>query len=119
MGLPGETPKTIQDSIDFAREIDPDTIQVSLASPYPGTAFYDFLVANGYFSPNNLVAENGFQACAVEYPDISSKAIFDSVEKFYRKFYFRPKFIAASLSEVSQQHDLGNSAPKPVAAKAG
>jgi predicted RND superfamily exporter protein len=32
---------------------------------------------------------------------------------------FRPKFIAASLTEATQQHHLGNSAPEPVVARAG
>ena len=100
VGLPGETRETIQDSIKFAREIDPDTIQVSLASPYPGTAFYDFLMDNSYFSPSSLVSENGFQTCAVEYPEISSEEIFKSLEEFYRKFYFRPKFIARILKKM-------------------
>ena len=37
LGLPGETKETIQESMRFAREMDCETIQVSLASPYPGT----------------------------------------------------------------------------------
>ena len=40
MGLPGETRETIEETIRFAREIDPDSLQVSLAAPYPGTALY-------------------------------------------------------------------------------
>ena len=40
LGLPGETPATIQETIRYACEIEPDTIQVSLAAPYPGTALY-------------------------------------------------------------------------------
>ncbi|MCL6642036.1 MAG: radical SAM protein, partial [Candidatus Bipolaricaulota bacterium] len=55
LGLPGETSQTIQETIDFACEIDPDTIQVSLAAPYPGTEFYDQAVANGWFIPEGLV----------------------------------------------------------------
>ena len=40
LGLPGETKETIQESIRFAREMDCETIQVSLASPYPGTELF-------------------------------------------------------------------------------
>ena len=40
MGLPGETRETIEETIRFALDIDPHTLQVSLAAPYPGTALY-------------------------------------------------------------------------------
>ena len=35
LGLPGETKETIEETIRFANEINPHTIQVSLAAPYP------------------------------------------------------------------------------------
>src|SRR5207244_13198711 len=40
LGLPGETRQTIDETVRFACELDPDTIQVSLAAPYPGPAPY-------------------------------------------------------------------------------
>ena len=40
LGLPGETRETIKETIHFAKEINPHTIQVSLAAPYPGTELY-------------------------------------------------------------------------------
>ena len=40
LGLPGETQETIEETIRFATEINPHTIQVSLAAPYPGTYLY-------------------------------------------------------------------------------
>ena len=48
MGLPGETQETIEDTIRFAREINPHTIQVSLAAPYPGTELYRQARAEGW-----------------------------------------------------------------------
>src|SRR5437867_3039768 len=40
LGLPGETRETIQNTIRFACDIDPDTVQVSIAAPYRGTALH-------------------------------------------------------------------------------
>src|ERR1700735_4011360 len=42
IGLPGETKQTIQKTMDFARELDCETIQVSIAHAYPGTELYNF-----------------------------------------------------------------------------
>ena len=100
LGLPGETPETIDRSIRFACEMDPETIQVSLASPYPGTKFYDLCVKEGYINPESMVNKDGYQSCVVSYPGISSREIFMAVEKFYKKFYYRPKYVAKVLGRA-------------------
>ncbi len=97
LGLPGETMQSIEKSIRFACEMDPDTIQVSLAAPYPGTKFYDLCVREGYINPESLVSEQGYQSCVVNYPGITSAEIFMSVERFYKKFYYRPRYVAKVL----------------------
>ena len=43
LGLPGETRETIRRTIDFAKELNVETIQVSMAHAYPGTEFYDYV----------------------------------------------------------------------------
>ena len=100
VGLPGETPDTIKESIKFAKEMDCETIQVSLASPYPGTHFYDFVKSNGYEVVDPLVDAGGYQKCTVSYPAISADEIYASVEQFYKEFYFRPKYIARKLKQI-------------------
>jgi hopanoid biosynthesis associated radical SAM protein HpnJ len=95
VGLPGETKKSIEASIRFACELDPDTIQVSLATPYPGTEFYDFCREKGYFKDDSLVnGQTGYQQCVVDYPGLAAAEIFQAVPKFYRRFYFRPRYMA-------------------------
>ena len=49
LGLPGETTETIEETVRFAKRINPHTIQVSLAAPYPGTFLYDQAVKNGWW----------------------------------------------------------------------
>ena len=95
LGLPGETPETIRETIRFACEIEPETIQVSLAAPYPGTELYRQAQEQGWLQiqTGELVDTHGVQVAALSYPALSSTLIFDSVEDFYRKFYFRPRKI--------------------------
>ncbi len=47
IGLPIETQETIEETIRFAQEIDPFSIQVSIAAPYPGTELYRQATENG------------------------------------------------------------------------
>jgi radical SAM superfamily enzyme YgiQ (UPF0313 family) len=95
VGLPGETKESIEASIRFACELDPDTIQVSLATPYPGTEFFDFCRAQGYLQDDALVnGATGYQQCVVDYPGLAAAEIFQAVPQFYRRFYFRPRYMA-------------------------
>ncbi|HZR35633.1 MAG TPA: hopanoid biosynthesis associated radical SAM protein HpnJ [Nevskia sp.] len=103
LGLPGETKETIQKTIDFAKSINPHTIQVSLAAPYPGTTLYKQAVDNGWLKENdavNLVNDKGVQLAAISYPHLSKEEIFHSMEEFYKRFYFRPGKIWEIVKEM-------------------
>ena len=108
VGLPGETKETIERTIRYAREIDPHTIQVSIAAPYPGTALYKQAKEEGWLSAEgaSLVDEYGVQAAALSYPHLSRTEIFDSVETFYKKFYFRAGKIAEMSAEMLKSPDV-------------
>jgi hypothetical protein len=45
-GLPGETRETIRETQKFFRELSPDSTQESYNTPFPGTPYYDMLVAS-------------------------------------------------------------------------
>lgn len=94
VGLPGETKETIERTIRYVCEIDPDTIQVSLPAPYPGTEFYKQAVENGWLDPTDLVASDGTQKCPVHYDSLTSKDICDARDLVYRRFYFQPRVMA-------------------------
>ncbi len=102
LGLPGESHQTIQETIEFAKEINPHTIQVSLAAPYPGTFLYDQAVQNGWLDVANaeLIDDHGIQIAPLHYPDLSHTEIFESVELFYKKFYFRAPKIMSIVNEM-------------------
>ncbi len=102
VGLPGETRQTIEESIRFARELNPETIQVSLASPYPGTHFYQYVQEHGFLVQEVYNDEAGYQRCTVSYPEISAEEIFAAVERFYRKYYFRPKYVFKALKKMAR-----------------
>ena len=102
LGLPGETLETIEETVRFANRINPHTIQVSLAAPYPGTFLYDQAVKNGWLDADNaeLVDDSGIQIAPLHYPHLSHKQIYDSLESFYKRFYFRSDKIASIVGEM-------------------
>jgi hopanoid biosynthesis associated radical SAM protein HpnJ len=106
MGLPGETRETIEETIRFARDLDPDSLQVSLAAPYPGTALHREARERGWLQESELVDAGGTQTSVLGYPHLSREEIFGSVERFYRRFYFRPRKVWGFLKEMARDRAL-------------
>lgn len=107
LGLPGESEETIEETIRYAMEIDPYTIQVSLAAPYPGTFLYNQATENGWFdSTAQLLTKGGIQIAQLSYPHLPASVIFDKVEEFYKRFYFRPRKIGAIVGEMLRDFDM-------------
>jgi len=100
IGLPNETPETVEETIRFACEVSPHTIQVSIAAPYPGTQLYQQAQANNWFSNQSLVADSGIQISTLAYPNFSATQIEAAVEEMYRRFYFRPRAIIPIVGEM-------------------
>jgi len=106
IGLPGETQETIEETIRFAREINPHTIQVSLAAAYPGTALYQQAQENGWLRDAHLIADTGVQVSSLEYPGLSHEDIFRAVDRFYKRFYFRASKIGEITFEMIKSWDM-------------
>ena len=102
LGLPGETHETIRTTVAFAKEIDVETIQVSVAHAYPGTELYDHVVKNGFMvGDNKMVDEGGHQLAHIQYPGLPADDILEAVHRFYDEYYFRPKAVFRILRKAA------------------
>src|SRR6195256_3920426 len=108
LGLPGETKYAIEEPIRFPAEINPHTIQVSLAAPYPGTELYRQAVDQGWLDIANaeLIDDSGVQIAPLHYPHLSHTEIFESLETFYKRFYFRRGKIASLVAEMIKSPEM-------------
>ncbi len=109
LGLPGETHDTIEQTIRFAQELDVFSVQVSLAAPYPGTELYEMARQNGWLvksAETDLVEPHGFQQATLEYPELSKDEIFEAVERFYYRYYFRPKPILRIIKTMLEDKNV-------------
>jgi hopanoid biosynthesis associated radical SAM protein HpnJ len=106
IGLPIETQQSIDETIRFAQEIDPFSIQVSIAAPYPGTELYRQATENGWIDGNVMLSGNGIQVSTLRYPHLSADEIEDAVERMYRQFYFRSKPIFRFLREMATDRQM-------------
>ena len=109
LGLPVETKETVEQTIRFAQELDVFSLQVSLAAPYPGTELYEQAKLNGWFvkkDKTDLVEGDGFQQSTLEYPELTKEEIFESVDRFYRAYYLRPKPILRIIKTMLEDKDV-------------
>src|SRR5215467_12245249 len=102
LGLPGETRETIQNTIRFAKELDVETIQVSVAHAYPGTELHEYATKNGFMTAESkMVDEAGHQMVQIEYPGLPATEVLDAVHRFYDEYYFRPKAVYRILKKAA------------------
>lgn len=109
IGLPGETIETAEDTLNFIKLLKPNILQVSVATPLPGTEFYNFVDENGYLLVNDLegsIDENGFQKCIISYPEFDKNKIELFVNRALKEYYLSPSFVPIAMSNIFRKNGL-------------
>jgi magnesium-protoporphyrin IX monomethyl ester (oxidative) cyclase len=81
IGYPGETKGTINQTIDYARELELDWSYFFIASPLPGTTMYQECLDNGYIETGD----------------------FDPVRSFHKSIIRTPEFDPEYLGQVREE----------------
>jgi radical SAM superfamily enzyme YgiQ (UPF0313 family) len=93
IGLPGETRKTIRETIKFAKMINPDYAEFYPATPYPGTEFYTIACKQGLIADTNWRGYMcGGSHFVVTIPGLSKEELDQILRSAYRQFYVRPAY---------------------------
>src|SRR5882757_2116466 len=106
LGLPGETQESIRNTINFAKTLDVETIQVSMAHAFPGTELYDYAKANGFITNLDMADEGGHQLAHIEYPGLPADYVLEMVHRFYDEYFFRPKAAARVIWKAIVNRDV-------------
>jgi radical SAM superfamily enzyme YgiQ (UPF0313 family) len=111
-GMPGETRESIEATLEFLLEIDPDSVSFQICSPYPGTPLYQELLD----SYPEIIGDGSQVLRSSElhsrgilnhlYTNLSNEVLENSIRRANRRFYFRPRYLAKSLSRVRSFSDL-------------
>jgi anaerobic magnesium-protoporphyrin IX monomethyl ester cyclase len=104
-GVPGETPETIRQTIDFAQEINASSTQFAVAIPHPGTALYEECKANGWLTSENW-ADYTAEVCVVETPWLPARKVEEARIQAYREYYYRLRFIVGEALRVRRLADV-------------
>jgi len=104
-GVPGETQESIQQTIDFAKELGASSTQFAVAIPQPGSPMYQQCV------DNNWLVYDGWEDFAssnalVETPQLSRQAAEAARIRAYREYYFRPRYILQEALRIRHPRDV-------------
>lgn len=104
LGAPGETLETIEETINFAKELNIDFAKFTILVPYPGTKIYNDLVSEGTLKTSEWHRFTSYPSKGTEpiyTPDgLSSKDLIVMQRKATFEFYVRPKMIFRHLFQI-------------------
>ncbi len=109
IGAPGETRVSAQKTLDFAKSLPLDTIQITGVAAYPGTALYKWAKQNNYLLAKDWrdwLTSQKEQRTLLNYPQLSNKDIDFYIDKGLKEFYLRPKQMWQMLISIRSVGDL-------------
>jgi len=108
VGFPWETEKELYETIRFAKKLDPDTIQISLVFPHPGSKMYDQGIKNKWFKENTIGNWNRFEMSKgpVLKTHIPQDELQSAISKGHAQFFFRPIYIIKTLLKIRSISEL-------------
>jgi anaerobic magnesium-protoporphyrin IX monomethyl ester cyclase len=86
IGMPGETMDSMNNSLEFAKELLPDSINVACATPYPGSPLYKQCVDNNYLKTTDYSSFCALESCIIETPYLRAEEVTKFRDKFVREF---------------------------------
>lgn len=107
LGLPHDNIETMNKTIEFSIELNPDYAQFTITSPLPGTALWNWVKNNGTFLIKDM-SELNFLSGKANYitNNFTKEEVENMYKKAYKKFYFRPKYLMKRLIKLKSAEDL-------------
>lgn len=102
-GNMGETKVTLQESLDFAKEMNADTCQFFPLMVYPGTEAYQWALENNYLTTTDYrqwLTEDGLHNCVVSTPELSSDDLVEFCDYARKQYYLSPRYLSYKIRQI-------------------
>jgi len=91
VNVPGETRADVQRTFDLVREVDPDYLQLSFLTPYPGTDLWDTAQAEGGVTTGDWSRYGFLQDVVLDHGSLPPHELQPMYQQFVRRFWLRPR----------------------------
>jgi anaerobic magnesium-protoporphyrin IX monomethyl ester cyclase len=115
-GYPGETPATLDRTIDYAIGLDPDFANFYPAVPYPGTELYEKVVREG------LLVDEDWSRMEYSYyllrgNGLDEDVVMRAINRAKRRFFLRPSYVFRHAGDIvrllaTKRHVIGEIVPR-------
>ncbi len=102
-GFAGDTAQSIRKTVDFALELNPDTVQFYPVMVYPGTTAYAEYRELGWITVQDYsrwLTPDGLHNCVVRNETLSPEELVRLCDEARRRFYLRPRFLLNRLAQA-------------------
>lgn len=107
-GFPGETQQSIEKTIDFAKELKPDTVQFYPVMVYPGTEAYEEYLQKGWITVSDYrqwITQDGLHNCMIRNDSLEPEEIVRLCDLARKRFYLRPGYLVDRLQKSLRSRD--------------
>jgi radical SAM superfamily enzyme YgiQ (UPF0313 family) len=102
-GYPGETLRTMEQTTEYAIELDPDFANFYPAVPYPGTALYDKCVRDGLLSPEDADwSRMEYSYYILRGNGLDERIVMEAIGRAKRRFFLRPGYMFRHAGDVAR-----------------
>ena len=110
IGGPEQTKSDVEDTLNFAIKLDPDYVQFTIMTPFPGTELYraglaDGLIKKDYWREFAKKPTESFETPVWE-EHLSKSELLDYFSRSYQRFYRRPKYVIRELYKIRSFGEL-------------
>jgi radical SAM superfamily enzyme YgiQ (UPF0313 family) len=103
LGNPGETKETMRRTLEFAKELNPDTAQFFPIMVYPGTEAYEWAQKSNYLRTRDYrdwLTPEGLHNCVVDFPHLPSHELVQFCNQALKEFYLRPSYMLRKSVQI-------------------
>ncbi len=108
LGNVGEREEDMDATIRFALELDPDLVQFTIATPYPGTEMYRQIQENGEFLFSSWDQLASYGGLTFRMGELTPERVNRKYRQALHAFYFRPAFLLRQLRYITTWTGLKN-----------
>jgi len=105
IGLQDDTESSVRQTIEYAKKQNTLVAQFAVATPYPGTAFFDDLKKAGRLTEDNWEEYDEYTP-VFKHKNLSREKILALKEKAFVSYYFRPAYLFKNMPKFLKEKIL-------------